>query len=152
MDTPHLASHAFADAYRALQQKRGSLPIGIGQTYEQLTRAGVPEEYAVHALQKDIVPATIAQLWENGVTLDFVDAFLNGREARYAWTTANAALREIIIMNSHLRNHAVPEDYALPLLRMGSAHARISLCWRDNIALEYAQQLVAEEVAEWNNR
>lgn len=152
MDTPHLASPAFADAYRAFQKKRGSLPIGIGQTYEQLTRAGVPEEYAVRAFFGYMVPATIIQLWENGVTLDFVDAYLAGREARHERTTADAERLEIVIACNLLRDKGVREDYALPLLRIGGGPVKILMYWRDDIALEYAYQLIAEEVAEWNSR
>lgn len=152
MDTSHLASPAFADAYRAFQEKRGSLPIGIGHTYEQLTRAGVPEEYAVRALRGYMVPATIIKLWENGVTLDFVDAYLDGRQARREHTTADAERLEIVIARNLLRDKGVQEDYALSLLRTGGGPVKILMYWRDGIALEYAQQLVAEEVAEWNSR
>lgn len=146
MDTPHLASPAFADAYRAFQEKRGSLPIGIGHTHEQLTRAGVPEAYAVQALQKDIVPATIIRLWDNGISLDFVAAFLHGRAG---WTTADAALTEIILVHTILRDQNVPEDYAQPLLRVGGGPLQIARYWTEGVALEYAQQLIPEELSRW---
>lgn len=145
-----MVSVEFENAYAAHKRTLGSLNIGAGLAKKEFAEAGVPEDYVAEALRRNIMPATIVKLCDEDIALDFVDAFLEGQEAYGMPTTADAAVIHIISLRKLLRNQEVPDDYSHTLLRMGAGYALICDCWQNNIALEYAQQMVAERIAERN--
>lgn len=134
-----MVSVEFENAYAAHKRTLGSLNIGAGLA---------KKEFAAEALRRNIMPATIVKLCDEDIALDFVDAFLEGQEAYGMPTTADAAVILIISLRKLLRNQEVPDDYSHTLLRMGAGYALICDCWHNNIALEYAQQMVTDRIAE----
>lgn len=137
------ALREFANAYRAHKERSGELVIGIAHAHEQFTVAHVPEQYAIESMRLGMRPATAIRLWEAGASIQFIDAYLNGCSAKNKRTTADAAANEISAIAKVLHTRGVPDDYALPLLRLGSEPSRIIELWATGITTEYATQLDA---------
>jgi len=147
-----MVSVEFENAYAAHKRMLGEPNIGAYDAHRRYTREGIPEDYATEALRRNIMPDAITSLHGEGVAIGEVDAFLEGQEALGISTTADAAYNLIIIVHKAFRDEKVPSDYSQPLLRMGGGPFLICDCWHNGIALEYAQQMVAERIAERNAR
>jgi hypothetical protein len=143
-----MVSDEFENAYAAHKRTLGEPNIGAYDAHRRYTREGISEDYATEALRRNIMPDNIISLHGEGVTIDEVDSFLEGQGVLGISTTADAAYHIIITLHKTFQDEKVPIDYSQPLLRMGGGPFLICDCWHNNIALEYAQQMVADRIAE----
>lgn len=140
-----MVSVEFESAYAECKKMLDPLNIGGRLAEKECTEAGVPEEYAAEGLRRGMMPATIIKLWNEGISLNFVGAFLEGKKVHGMWTTADAAVYNIIFAHYVFQNAEMPSDYCHQLMSMGVPPMRISTYWSNGVALEYAQQMTAEQ-------